>query len=75
MNSRDVIPTVEVRKPFSVYRKAGHGDTWGVICEGSKPPLFPNTHGNTLLVTFPDETEATKLADSLNEAFADHFDV
>ena len=69
-------PDVEFRKPFKiqvVYDLTVKDDRWGVVCEGKA--LFPNTHGNTLLVTLFTETEAQKLAYALNEAFANHFDV
>lgn len=67
---------VEVRKPFVVTKNAAmiREDCWGVLCQGSKP-LFPNVTANTLLVTFPTEEEAQSLADKMNEAFANHFDV
>lgn len=72
-------PDVEVRKPFTVhvvYDWENKCDAWGVNCIG-KPnqigvPMPPNM---CLLVTFQTQEEAQSLADSLNEAFANHFDV
>lgn len=70
---------MEVRKPFFVQRKLAEDcnpehDRFAVFCKGSKP-VFPNTHGDTEVVSFFTANEAQSLADQLNRAFVDYFDV
>jgi hypothetical protein len=71
------VPKVEARKPFLVYeiKNDCSGETaFIVVCNGSEA-MFPNTHSDTSLVRFNDKDEADKLANALNETFANHFDV